>query len=397
MARLSRKKLLSVVVPTLIVLVIGGYFLSRSVLAPGKGDASAADSTADSTTVATQDEKGDEKKKKEPDPVPVEVAAVSPREISSYYYTTATLDPQRTVDILAKISGQVTGLNVEEGRKVEKDEVLCQIEDSEQRIALDEARINRDQQHREYERLEMMHDRSLISDKEFFDRKYQYELAQNRYEAAALKYEYTKIRAPFSGIITKRYVELGQNLTIGTQVFEIVDASPLQVRMYLPESEIRDIRVGQAVTIHPDNTPDRTLTGRIVRVSPEVDKRTGTVKVTAETGGAAIPGSFARIKILTDTRRGSLTIPRRGLISDAGDQYVYIAEADTVRRANVQIGYQDESYAEVLDGLPEGAQVVVVGMGGLRTGTKVRILDTSMHEAMTRRNEREVEAESASD
>lgn len=398
MAR-SRKKIAGIIAFIVIVIAAGGYFTMTSL----KGVAESADSTADSTTIAAGDstagdDKGkgkDKDKKKEPDPVPVEVAMVKPRQISSYYHTTATLEPERRVTVLAKVAGEVSRLFVEEGAVVPKGAMLCQVEDSELKIALDEARINRDQQRREYERLKTMHDEKLISDTEFADRQYQYQLAENKFSAAALKYEYTKVRAAFDGMITKRHVEPGQHLNVGTELFELVDPTPLLVRMYMPENEIRDIRVGQAVSIQPDNDPDRILEGTIVRISPEVDDRTGTVKVTAETLGRAMPGSFVRIKIVTDTRRGSLTIPRRGMISDAGELYVYVAEADTVRKAPIKVGYQDEDYAEILDGVGDGQVIVVVGVGGLRTGTKIKILDANMQDTLSRQDE-EMEVQPAS-
>jgi membrane fusion protein (multidrug efflux system) len=371
-----------------IVVCVGGYF-AQTMLKGGAADAAdttlaAADSTSDSTAVATGDKDGgkDKDEKKEPDPVPVEVATAAPREISSYYYTTATLDPEREVDVLAKTTGEIVKLYVEEGAMVAAGAMLCQIEDDGPRIELDEARINREKQEAEFKRIESMFKENLISDREYSTAKYEYDIAKNNYEAALLRYEYTKVRAPFAGVVTKRHVELGQNVAVGAQLFELADTDPLLIRMYLPEAEIRDIDVGQIVTINPDNNPDRRLEGKVVRIAPEVDERTGTVKVTAETRGSAMPGSFARIKIVTDTRQGSLTIPRRGLISDAGELYVYVAEADTVRRATVRTGYQDEDYTEIISGVSVGDTVVVVGVGGLRTGTKVKILDATMQDKL---------------
>jgi len=380
MPRLSKKKLFSTIFIILIVVVVGGYFASQSFKA---GDAESADADSlsadgDSTAVA----ESEEDEEKGPDPVPVEVSTVRPRAVSSYYYTTATLEPERKVDVLAKIAGEVTELQVEEGAVVREGAILCSIEDDEQRVALEEARINRELQERELERLKQMRDQNLISDTEFSDRQHQLDLAKNAYEAALMRYEYTKVRAPFAGIVTKRHIEIGQNLTVGHQLFELADVTPLLIRMYLPESEIGDIKIGQDVTISPDSDSERMLTGRIVRIAPEVDDRTGTIKVTAETNGAIRPGSFARIKIVTDTRRGSLAIPRRGLVSEAGDLYVFIAEADSVRKSPVRLGYQDEDYAEVVDGLAEGDSIVVVGMGGLRTGTKIRVLEPQMQKSL---------------
>jgi len=385
MARIPKKGIIGIILIVIVVLV-GGYF-ARSAMQGGASDA-VADTTAADSTLAENDEKkdgeGEDEENKGPDPVPVEVATVSPREISSYYYTTATLDPEREVIVQAKAAGEINRLIVEEGDRVKAGQILCQLVDDEQRIAMEEARINKEQREAEFNRLKTMLDQNVVSDKEASDAKYAFEVARTQFQTAELRYEYTRIRAPFDGIVTKRMVDLGQNVAVGVELFEVVDADPLLIKMYLPENEVKDIRVGQAVTIHPDNDPDAVLDGRILRIAPEVDENTGTVKVTAQTTGGAMPGSFARIKIVTDTRVGSLAVPRRGLVSDAGEIFVFVAAADSVRKTEIQVGYQDDKYAEILEGVAEGDSVVVVGLGGLRTGTKVKVVDPALQDVLSK-------------
>jgi membrane fusion protein (multidrug efflux system) len=337
--------------------------------------ADAADSTAvDDSTVAEGEEKDEEEGEKEDPPVPVEVAEVTIREISSYYVTTATLEPEKKVDILAKIADEVSQMLVEEGDIVKKGQILCRLDDEEQRIALDEAKINQAQRKADFERIESMFKQNLISEKEYVDTKYQYELAVNAHEAARVRYEYTRVRAPFDGIVTERLVDEGENISVGARLFVMADTDPLQLTMYLPEGELKTIRKGQLVLIIPDANPDMRFTGEVLRIAPEVDQRTGTVKVTAVTRGGGIPGSFVRVRVVTDTRPSTLAVPRRGVVSDAGDRYVFICEADTVRKAEVTVGYEDEEFAEILLGLQEGDSVVVAGSGGVRTGTKIKII-----------------------
>ena len=105
--------------------------------------------------------------------------------------------------------------------------------------------------------------------------------------------------------------ELGGHKGYGLGLFVDLLDDPLVVRMYLPESELKDVSVGQQVSIEPDNAPGTRLSGRVVRIAPEVDERTGTVNVTAETDGGAMPGSFARVRVVTDTRQETLAVPRR--------------------------------------------------------------------------------------
>jgi membrane fusion protein (multidrug efflux system) len=377
MALKRKKATLGIIAIVAVIALASAGYVAKDRLA-SSDTADAADSTAvdDSTAVADGEKAGDKDKEgeKKTPPVPVEVAQVERREISSYYVTTATLEPEKKVDILAKISNEVAEIRVEEGDRVKKGHVLCRLDDEEQRVALDHARINREQKKNDHDRIEEMYKQSLISEKEYLDSRYQYELAVNAYEAATLRYEYTRIRAPFDGIITERLVDEGENITIGARLFVMADTDPLRLTMYLPEGEIKTVRGGQVVFIVPDANPSMSFTGAVVRIAPEVDQRTGTVKVTAETRGGGIPGSFVRVKIVTDTRSSTLAVPRRGVVSDAGDRFVFITEADTVRKVEVAVGYEDENFAEILTGLEEGDSVVLAGSGGVRTGTKIKIV-----------------------
>jgi len=379
MKKLSRR---SLIVTVIAVIAVAAVFVVvvRPRLGGNATDALASDSTltADSTAAAAKSEKKKGKKGKKDEKkdtrVPVEVTTVSPRSISTYYQTTATLEPEKRVDILCKISGEVKQILVEEGDVVKADQILCRLDDAELAVALEEARINRDKQKVELDRLEAMREQNLISDKEYQDVKYQYEIAANGYESARVKYEYTRIRAPFDGVVTSRLVDPGENVPMAAKLFEMADIRPLLLSMYLPEAEAHRVRPGQRVFIRPDTDPDAQFTGTILRIAPEVDLRTGTVKVTAQTSGGGVPGSFVRVRILMDTHDGVLAVPRRSVVADAGDHFVYIAAADTVRKEAVEVGYEDETHAEITSGLSRGDTVVTAGVGGIREGTKVKLI-----------------------
>lgn len=379
MNKLTRRNLIIAIASIVVTLGVLVFFNRSRLIGIEGTDANASDSTlaADSTAAAVKADdkksKKDKKKdKKEATPVPVEVTTVMPRAISTYYQTTATLEPEKRVDILAKISGEVKQILVEEGDFVKEGEVLCSLDDAELSVALDQARINRDKQKLELERLDTMREQNLISDKEYQDIKYQFELAANAYESARVKYEYTRIRAPFAGVVTSRLVDPGENIAMAARLFVMADTRPLLLSMYLPEAEARRVHPGQKVFIRPDTDPEAQFAGEILRIAPEVDLRTGTVKVTAQTTGGGVPGSFVRVRILMDTHDGVLAVPRRSIVSDAGDHFVYIAAADTVRKARVDVGYEDETHAEITRGLVRGDTVVTAGVGGIREGTKVK-------------------------
>ena len=109
-------------------------------------------------------------------------------------------------------------------------------------------------------------------------------------------------------------------------------------------------RYGLAATTPP------TIQGRVERLSPIVDQASGTVKVTVaiEPKPGFRPGSFVRVEIRTDTKSDAIVIPKRALIEEDGQNYVFIAQNDTAKRAKVELGYQREGLVEIRNGVSPG-------------------------------------------
>ncbi|HET9233076.1 MAG TPA: HlyD family efflux transporter periplasmic adaptor subunit, partial [Candidatus Eisenbacteria bacterium] len=137
---------------------------------------------------------------------------------------------------------------------------------------------------------------------------------------------------------------------------------------------------GQSVHLYSDVDPSLRLEGVVERISPAVDPATSTVKVTlhVNAGGArARVGTFVRANITTDVHRGAIAVPRKSLVPEAGVTYVFLAEADSVRKVPVTTGYSDESYVEIVSGVESGTRVVSVGQGGLREGSKIKLIEAA--------------------
>ena len=119
-----------------------------------------------------------------------------------------------------------------------------------------------------------------------------------------------------------------------------------------------------------------TVEGKVERISPIVDQSSGTVKVTIalEPKAGFRPGAFVRVDIRTDTKSDATLIPKRAVIEEDGQYYVYIAGKDTANRVKVQLGYQKEGQVEVREGVNPGQRVVVAGQGALKEGAKIKVL-----------------------
>jgi membrane fusion protein (multidrug efflux system) len=313
----------------------------------------------------------------EDESVPVQLAAVVDTSISSYIAAAANLEPEKTADVLAKVDGTVVSIDVEEGDNVTKGQVLARLDGSELRLQREQARIRAETSASELERAKSLFAKGLMSEKDYSDQKSTADLAQSELEAADLQYSYTTIAAPFTGKVTRRSVDLGRTVRTGTSLFTVEDTTPLLCKIYLPSHLIPSIEVGQMAEVSVGGSADSVITGRVRMISPVVDPATGTVKVTLELNGhdsTVRPGAFADIRMIADTHDGVPAIPRKAVISEGGDLFVFAAGSDTVRRVQVTTGYQQGDLVEVLSGLAPGDSVVVVGHGGIEEGSKIRVV-----------------------
>ncbi|MCK4547428.1 MAG: efflux RND transporter periplasmic adaptor subunit [Candidatus Eisenbacteria sp.] len=345
------------------------------------GDGSPADSSA---ATRKESKKGlfarifggkKDKNEEEEEPVPVRLAIAGRQDVPLYLSATATLEAESQADILAKIAGEIRSIEAEEGDWVREGQILAVLDGEVQRVALKETEARVRAFRLDLDRVASLHEQDLASEKQFNDAQFRYEEAEAQRLSVQLQMDYTRIVAPFSGRITQRFTNQGQTVSAGTRIFSIVDPDPLLARIHLPEKEARRISPKQEVVVRPDADPDRTFPGEVLRVSPMVDPRTGTVKTTCQVAGQTSdlrPGSFVRVKIRTDVHPGALVIPKRSLVPEGGETYVFKAEEDTVVKVPVSTGYADGTVIEIMSGLEEGDRIVTVGQGGLKTGSKFR-------------------------
>lgn len=378
-----RSRILGAVV--LVLLVAGATLTVVKHRAPSPTEALAAsDSTAAGDSSGARAEahgkkgKRDGKEKKEEPPVPVELAVASARDIPSYFNATGSLEAKSQVTLIAKAGGQVVRLAVEEGNFVKQGQVLLELDHRQEELLVEQTRVKAETAQRELERIQGLVEKGLGSDKDFEASREAAKVAQLEHQLAQVKLDNAIVRAPFSGQITVRKVELGQTVNVGTELLELADVSPLEVKLYLPEKVVSRLGIGQPVEMRSDVAPDAPLEGGVSRIAPSVDPATSTVKVTLEVknpGDAARVGSFVRARITTDVVKNAVSVPKKALVPEAGVTYLFRAEADTVRKVPVTTGYADDDYIEITGGLSLGDTVVTVGQGGLRTGSKIQPLD----------------------
>lgn len=308
---------------------------------------------------------------------PVELAQVSRGGIATFLTGTTTLEARNTATLVASRPGRVVELRAEEGQWVEKGAVLARLDDTEARLKMERAQVTAQMAVREADRGRQMRTQGYLSDKEMDDldlrrRSAEVELGQARYDLAE-----TRVVAPFSGRVTGRMIQLGETVTAGRECFRVEDFSPILARVYFPEREAARVRPGQPAWLECDAQPGVSLPARVTLVNPVVDRSNGTFKVTLELPnprGDLRPGAFARVRLKTGEFADATLIPRRALMLEDGESYVFVARGDSVVRTSVRVGATEGDRAQVTAGLVAGDRVVTVGQGGLKTGSKIKVV-----------------------
>jgi membrane fusion protein (multidrug efflux system) len=307
---------------------------------------------------------------------PVATAAAITGDIASYYRATATLEAEKQAQVLARATGVVESLLCEEGDLLDAGSPLLRIENDEYRLRLAQAQANTANLQAIHDRLERMHAEELASDEEYQTARSNLETAKAEEGLARLNLSYTTVTAPFTGKVIQRLVDPGQNVSNGTPLFLLADFDPLLARVYVPAKEFKKLQQDQAVQLILDSDRQK-LSGTIKLISPIIDPTSGTIKVTVEIPtypAGTRPGDFAEVQIVTELRTATTLVPRIAVLTDKGDDVVFVAVAGIAERRVVEVGFKDSEHAEILMGVVYGEPVVVKGQRSLKHGDPLKIL-----------------------
>ncbi len=309
--------------------------------------------------------------------LPVEAALVREGEIDAQYQGTATLESDRAAIIMSETGGEIVRILVEEGDRVVAGQVLAQMESDRARLMLAQQNAMNERLALDVSRNERLAVRQLVSRDQLDQTRFEGATQRTAVDLARLDLRKTEIRAPFAGVITRRHIKSGQWLDLRQAAFEIADFSVLKARINVPEKNAGLIREQQVVEIQTEAQVDKLISAQVERLSPIVDRASGTVSVTVRIPNAnheLRPGQFIRASILVGHVDNAVLVPRAAVVSEEGSEHVFVIENGKVRRQDLKLGWERDGEAQVLAGLKSGSQVVLSGQTSLRDGAKVVVL-----------------------
>ena len=311
--------------------------------------------------------------------VPVERALVGRGPIERVLQATSSLEAEQEVRVLSRSSNRVIELLVEEGDVVAEDQLLVRLENDLQKTSLARAENQEAKAREEFERQDVLYRQDLISDQVHRDLLYDLKGLELSVRDARRELGYTSIEAPIAGTIVRRMVKLGDEITAGQHLFDIIDFDSTVARLYIPERELGILEAGQEVRVTAIAFPGRTFPAHIERISPVIEAGSGMVRVTIafDDLGPLRPGMSIEAGIVVDTRNDAVLVPKQALTYDGDQQYVFrILPDDTVERLQLDPGLENSLMIEARSGIDEGDAIVIAGQAGLKHGSLVRVIDS---------------------
>ena len=319
--------------------------------------------------------------------LPVTLVPADTREVERTIVVSGPVSAWEEMQLGVEVSGvRVTRLNVDVGQSVTAGQVLLELDartlDSElaqARAALNEAEAGAALAQANLRRSEALVRDKLVSAASVDELRAARSQAIARQataramrDTAQLRRDFATLRAPDSGVISKRLVQPGQVVAAGTPLLYLIRDNRLEWRAELADSELARVQVGDIVSITQAGT---RIDGRVRAVSPGVDAatRTGTLYADLPDPGPLRAGSYVEGRITIGAAPG-ITVPVAAIVQRDGNSYVFTVDGKTARRVRVRTGSTVGTRIEIVEGVRPGTQVVEAGAGFLGEGDIVRVV-----------------------
>ena len=318
------------------------------------------------------------------DRIPVTVAPVIKAAVRDSFSTVGTVEAFREADIFSESAGLVRKVSAEPGSHKKAGDALVIVDDELAASHQRKADAHYRQTKRDVERYKTLYTEGAVPLSAFEAVQLQNEEAQAEFVAATRKFSDTKVKAPFTGTLTTRFVEQGELLHEGGKVAHMVDMTKVKIIIFVPEREITRFTSGTTLTVTSDTFPGQRFSGKVTAVSDKSGRdHTCRIEVLLDNNlkKAFRSGMFARVITTGDGHRESLLVPRIALVAGIRKPEVFVVRNGKAVLTPFIAGLELQKELEVLDGLKAGESVVTSGQTELINGSAVLVIDSKKGQA----------------
>lgn len=321
----------------------------------------------------------------------VMVKPVELRDVRDRIEATGELVARSMAKLAAQVGGEITVMHVEEGDEVALGQVLLeidperrQLEFANQGALVAQARAKLADTRREGKRIQNLRARGAVSEAQVDEVETKVDLARSALEGAEAQrglaqraLSDSKVIAPFSGRVARRFVSKGEFVATGHALFELVDPQHMEVEFHLAERDSSLVELGDAVEVRVAPFPEEVFPAQVTVISPTIDSQTRTLRVKAAVEneeGRLRPGLFARADLGLNDRSDVAMIPEDAIVLRADGSIVFkLVNGNEVERVRITTGVYRDGWVEVASGLGPDDVVVVRGQSRLIDGNVVDV------------------------
>jgi membrane fusion protein (multidrug efflux system) len=340
---------LAIIIPMFFIIMVGGCKSEKKTSSPGPGGGKLS----------------------------VTAVVIRPQSLENKIVTTGTLLANEEVELRSEISGRVTGVFFEEGKKVKKGDLLLKINDRELKAQLAAKEVQVKQASDEEQRKLQLFKIKVVSQEEYDKALNSLKITQAEKESIEAQLAKTEIVAPFNGVIGLRYVSVGGYVSSSNLISTMQEIDPIKAEFSVPEKYAGKIKTGTEIVVNAGDSSEE-YKGTVYAVESKIDPNTRTIKARARIpnpGGVLIPGAFAKVQITLEELPNAMVIPSEAIVPEITGEKVYLCANGRAKSTPIATGIRTERGVEVTRGLTPGDTLITSGLLQLAEGRAVQIKD----------------------
>ncbi len=323
-----------------------------------------------------------------PKPIEVQTAMPARGEIHRFITLPGSIRANQQVTIFAKVPGYLKSLAVDKGDRVTAGQALGEIEVPELAAEAVKYRAETKVSETEYTRLDAARKNSpdLVTPQAVDESRGRLEIARANLERIETLLNYSKLLAPFAGIVTMRYVDPGAFIPAATSgstaqagaIVTLMDFNTVRAQVGVPELEAAFVRVGQPVRVTTESLPGKAFAGTVSRQSYALDEATRSVLIEADLPNPELtlrPGMYATIKVGVEKHPDTTLIPSAALMTEKSGASVFLVTDGKTKKTSVKTGFNDGAKVEILSGIRLEDRVILLGKQTLADGQPVKVTE----------------------
>ena len=312
--------------------------------------------------------------------VSVRIDTVKTENVSLDFVSNGNFEPVQELKFSAEKSGKITSVLVKEGDFVSVGQTLAIVRSDVINVNAQNANAVYQNAVADYNRFENAFKTGGVTKQQLDQAKLAMINAKSQLTQANINVGDTRIKAPISGFINKKYIEVGSIITgmPATELFDIVNVSKLKLKVTVNESQVASLKVGTPIKVTASVYPDKTFSGKITFIASKADESLNfpvEIEITNNASKDLKAGMYGTAEFASNQQNQSLKIvPRNAFVGSVSSNEIFVIENGAAKLKKVTAGRILGDKVEILDGLSNGETVIVTGQINLQDGSKVEVI-----------------------